>query len=303
MIMEKDGTLRTEAGDTVERDAADPEVAWGTSDLFAEGAPIRAFLGLMRRADTLRWFQSPAAGYDDPIFAELARRGVRVTNAHVNGIPIAEFVMRAVLDHFQQVHLWRQAAQEKEWKTHDWREVHGTTWLVVGLGSIGGGVASRARSFGATVIGCRRQANPNDPVDRAVSLAQLSSVAGEADVVVLCVPATPETTGILDEAFLAAMRPGSVLVNVARGSLVDDKALLAALDRGVPEAAILDVFAEEPLPRDHPFWAHPRVTVTAHNSAGGTGRHGRQAELFGLNLDLYLRHSPLRNDVTDKLLA
>ena len=303
LIMQKDGTLRNEAGDTVERDAADPEVAWGTSDLYAEGAPIRAFLGLIRRADSLKWFQSPAAGYDDPIFTELANRGVRVTNAHVNGIPIAEFVMRAVLDHFQKAHLWREAERAGEWKTHDWREVHGTTWLVVGLGSIGGGVASRARAFGATVIGCRRQANPDDPVDRAVSLPELPSVAGDADVVVLCVPATPETSGLVDEAFLAAMRPGSVLVNVARGSLVDEKALLAALDRGVPEAAILDVFAEEPLPREHPFWAHPRVTVTAHNSAGGTGRHIRQAELFELNLDLYLRRSPLQNDVTEKLLG
>lgn len=298
LIMEKDGSLRTGAGVAVDRDSANPEVAWGTSDLYAEGSPVRPFLGLIRRAPTLRWFQSPAAGYDDPIFAELARRGVRITNAHVNGIPIAEFVMRAVLDEFQKAHLWRDAQRAQEWKTHDWREVSGTTWLVVGLGSIGGGVARRAKAFGATVIGCRRTPDASDPVDRMVGLADLRSVAGEADVVVLCVPASPETRGVIGESFLEAMRPGSLLVNVARGSLVDEEALLAALDRGAPAAAILDVFATEPLPAGHPFWSHPRVAVTAHNSAGGTGRHGRQAELFRENLGRYLAGRDLTNDIT-----
>ena len=303
LIMEKDGTLRTEAGDTVERADASPEVAWGTSDLYAAGAPMRPFLGLIRRAPSMRWFQSPAAGYDAPIFAELARRGVRVTIAHVNGIPIAEFVMRAVLDHFQQAHQWRQAQEARAWAIHDWREVSGSTWLVIGLGSIGGGVARRAKAFGATVIGCRRTAGPSEPCDRTVPLAEIGTVLGDADVVVVCVPATPDTVGLVDESFLRSMKPGSLLVNVARGSLVDEEALLGALDRGVPEAAILDVFSEEPLPAEHPFWSHQRVTVTAHNAAGGTGRHIRQAELFGLNLDLYLRDQPLHNDITDKLLT
>lgn len=301
LIMEKDGTLRTEAGDRVGRGDANPEVAWGTSDLYVDGAPIRPFLGLIRRAPSLRWFQSPAAGYDAPIFAELARRGVRVTNAHVNGIPIAEFVVRAVLDHFQQAHLWRQAQEARAWAIHDWREVSGSTWLVIGLGSIGGGVARRAKAFGANVIGCRRQSRADDPVDRSVALAELGSVLGDADVVVLSVPSTPDTDGLVDDAFLRSMKSGSLLVNVARGSLIDEGALLAALDRGVPDAAVLDVFAEEPLPSDHPFWAHPRVTVTAHNAAGGSGRHGRQADLFATNLGLYLSNQPLRNDITDRL--
>lgn len=304
LIMEKDGRLRTEAGDSVDRDTASPAIAWGTSDLYAEGSPIRAFLGLIRRASSLRWFQSPAAGYDDPIFAELARRGVRITNAHVNGIPIAEFVMRAVLDHFQRAELWREASAARAWRTHDWREVSGTTWLVVGLGSIGGGVARRAKAFGATVIGCRRNPDPSDPVDRAVAFEDLRSVAGEADVIVLCVPASPATNGLVDDEFLRAMRAGSLLVNIARGSLIDETALLAALDRGAPEAAVLDVFVDEPLGADHPFWLHPRITVTPHNSAGGTGRHGRQAELFSRNLDLYLAGDDLLNDISaDAALA
>lgn len=298
LVMERDGTLRRASGDPVAREAAAPEIAWGTSDLFQEGAPLRAFFGLIRRCPSLRWFQSPAAGFDHPVFTELASRGVRVTNAHVNGIPIAEFVMRAVLDHFQRAELWRQGQAEHRWSTHDFREVSGTTWLVVGLGSIGGGIARRARPFGVTVIGCRRHPSPDDPADEVVRPEALPMVVGQADVVVLCAPATAETTGLVDAPFLRAMKPGSVIVNVARGSLVDEAALLDALDRGVPEAAILDVFATEPLPIDHPFWTHPAVVATPHNAAGGTGRHRRQAELFSENLGRFLAGRDLLNDVT-----
>ena len=303
LILGPGGGLTLASGAAVDRDGADPETAWGTSDLFDEGAPLRPFFGLLRRSSTLRWFQSPAAGYDGAVFAELARRGVRVSNAHVNGIPIAEYVLRAVLDHFQDAGLWRAGRERREWRLHDFREVYGTTWLVVGLGSIGGAVAARARAFGARVIGCRRQPSPADPVDEAVTPDRLRSVVGSADVVVLAAPATAATVGLVDAGFLAAMKPGSLLVNVARGSLVDEDALLAGLERGVPEAAVLDVFAVEPLPADHPFWDHPAVTITPHNAAGGTGRHARQADLFAENLDRYLGGRPLLNDVTEVILA
>ena len=303
LLLEPDGSLCLESGEAVDREEARPVVAWGTSDLFGDDAPLRPFFGLLRRSESLRWFQSPAAGFDGAVYAELADRGVRVTNAHVNGIPIAEFVLRSVLDHFQGAMLWRSAAADRRWSLHDFREVHGTTWLVVGLGSIGGGVARRARAFGATVIGSRRNPAVDDPTDRTVAPADLRSVVGEADVVVLAAPATAETVGLVDEDFLGRMRPGSVLVNVARGSLVDESALLAALHRGIPEAAILDVFATEPLPADHPFWDHPRVIVTPHNAAGGTGRYERQTDLFSENLDRYLAGKELLNDVTEAILS
>ena len=95
----------------------------------------------------------------------------------------------------------------------------------------------------------------------------------------------------------------SLLVNVARGALVDERALLESLDSGHLRAAILDVFSEEPLPDDHPFWTHPSVRVTPHNAAGGIGRLRRQADLFGENLDRYLHHQPLLHDVTDAIRA
>lgn len=302
LVMDPDGTLRAGDGRGVDRDAAACEVAWGTSDLYDSGA-LRPFLGLVRRMPALRWYQSPAAGFDGDWYAELAERGVRVTNAHVNGIPIAEFVLRAVLDHFQGAPSWRRQQAARRWEPHEFREVSGSTWLVVGLGSIGGGVARRAAAFGSRVIGCRRTPRPEDPADRIVTPGELPAVIGQADVVVLAAPATADTAGLVDDAFLQAMRPGSVLVNVARGSLVDEDALLRALERGVPEAAVLDVFATEPLPPEHPFWRHPAVIVTPHNAAGSDGRYDRQAALFSDNLDRYLSGQPLVEDVTGAILA
>jgi phosphoglycerate dehydrogenase-like enzyme len=126
---------------------------------------------------------------------------------------------------------------------------------------------------------------------------ELLEELARCDVVVLAAPATPETVGLVDERFLAAMASGSVLVNIARGALVDEAALLAALDRGRPEAAILDVFATEPLPADSPFWDHPRVVLTPHSSAGGLARHARAADLFVENLERYRTGRPLLHEV------
>ena len=303
LAMRGDGTLVDEGGEEVPWDRARPEVAWGTSDLFREGAPVGKFFGLLRRLPDLRWFASPAAGFDAPVFAELASRGTRITNAHVNSLPIAEFVLRSVLDEFQAAGRWRSQETGRQWRVHDWREVAGTTWLIVGLGSIGGEVAVRARAFGARVIGCRRTPSPGDPSDLTITPGQLLDHVGEADVIVLAAPATPATEDLVDRAFLDRVRPGSVLVNVARGSLVDEGALLASLADGRPGTAVLDVFRTEPLPDDHPFWTHPSVRVTPHNAAGGEGRLRRQAELFGANLDRFLAGEPLTHDITELAAA
>jgi phosphoglycerate dehydrogenase-like enzyme len=299
--MESDGTIVDGSGAVVPWPEARPEVAWGTSDLFREGAPVGAFFRFLVECPSLRWFQSPAAGYDSEPFVRMAEHGVRICNAHVNSLPIAEFVLRAVLDEFQGGGEWRRQQDEFTWRIHDWREVSGTTWLVVGLGHIGSAVAVRARALGATVIGCRRTPSGDDPADRTVTPDRLPDVVGQADVVVLAAPASPATDQLVDAGFLAAMKPGAVLVNVGRGSLVDERALLAALDTGTPAAAALDVFATEPLPPDHPFWTHPRVRVTPHNAAGGFGRFGRQADLFDTNLTRYLAGAPLEHDVTDAI--
>jgi phosphoglycerate dehydrogenase-like enzyme len=177
-----------------------------------------------------------------------------------------------------------------------YREAHGTRWLIVGFGAIGQAVAERARPFGAHITGVRRKAGGHPLAEAMATPDQVKALLPEADVVVLAVPLSPETTNLVDASFLAAMKAGSVLVNVGRGGLVDEVALLAALDRGVPEHALLDVFQQEPLPEGSPFWAHPKVSLTGHASAIGDGLAARGDTLFLENLDRYLTGKPLLNE-------
>ena len=190
-VMQADGTL---AGG-VPWEESDVEVAWPTADLFEPEAPLRPFFAFLLQSTTLRWIQSPAAGVDAPVFAQLVRKGIRLTTSHVTDIPISEYVLRSVLDHYQRPQEWAASSAERAWRRHDFREVHGTTWLVIGLGSIGGATAVRARAFGATVIGVRRSPTGDEPVDRMVRPDEVPDVVGQADVVVLAAPATSSTSG------------------------------------------------------------------------------------------------------------
>jgi phosphoglycerate dehydrogenase-like enzyme len=292
--MESGGRLTVDGCET-EAGAVQPEVACATGDLFFRGG-AQPWFRLLLGATSLRWFQSPAAGYI-ALYDRLFERGVRVTGAHVNAIPIAEYVIQAVLSRFQRTDEWASARADHVWRPHEFREVFGTTWLVVGVGAIGSAVAERARALGVRVLGHRRRPTGGEPVHEMLGREELWDALPRCDVVLLAAPATPETAGFVDAAFLDAMAPGSVLVNVSRGALVDEGALLGALDRGRPEAAILDVFATEPLPADSPFWDHPRVVLTPHSSAGGLARHGRVVDLFVENLARYRDGRPLLHEV------
>jgi phosphoglycerate dehydrogenase-like enzyme len=292
LVMGDDGSLALGGEPVDARDAA-PEVAWATSDIY-QSRILRPFFGMVRHAGSMRWFQSAAAGTDHPIFAEIVARGVRLTNSHVTAEPIAEYVLRAVLDVFQDAGRWRDAQAARRWEVHDFREVNGSTWLIIGYGHIGSAIGERARAFGADVVGVRRTPGPH-----TVTPDRIAEVLPAADVVVLAAPATDQTSGLVDATFLAAMQERSVLVNIARGALVDEDALLAALDRGVPDAAILDVTATEPLPADSPLWDHPGVVLTPHSSALGDGRFERAADTFADNLARYVRGEPLVNEIHD----
>jgi len=274
----------------------DAETGWMSVDVLRK--PDTEFIDALLASDALRWVQSAGAGYDTWHFQELLRRGVRLSTAHVNNVPIAEFVIREVMDRFQRADRWRAAAAEHRWEHHEWREVAGSTWLVIGLGAIGTAVAERARAFGCTVIGVRRSPTGDEPVDEMIAPDAMTAALPQSDVVVLTLPATDETTNLVDDDFLAAMRPDAVLVNVARGSIVDEAALVRALDAGRPDFAVLDVVSEEPLPPDHFLWSHPKVVVTPHTSSGGHGRFARGADLFAENLRRYRAGEPLFHEVT-----
>lgn len=290
-----EGHLLGEAGERTHD--VDPEVAWGTADVLYDGSGP-SFFRLVERSEGLKWFQSSVAGLDLPVYPVLLARGCRVTTSHENAVSIAEYVIASVLRTYQMSGRWERAQADLRWQHHEFREVQGTRWLVIGVGAIGSATAIRARAFGASVTGVRRSPTGNEPVDRMVRPGGTLEEVGRSDVVVLALPGGSQTDGLVDDAFLARLKPDAVLVNVARGSLVVDDALTRALER-LPEAhAVLDVFRDEPLPADHPFWTHPQVTVTPHVSSGGLGRHRRNAELFARNLASYCVGGPLYGEIT-----
>jgi len=149
------------------------------------------------------------------------------------------------------------------------------------------------------VIGIRRTPDGTEPVDEMVGPDELLAQLPRADVVVLTLPASDTTHHLVDDVFLAAMQPDAVLVNVARGAIVDEAALVRALDAGRPDFAVLDVVETEPLPTESPLWDHPKVVVTPHSSSGGHGRFARGADLFAENLRRFRAGEPLRHEVAD----
>jgi phosphoglycerate dehydrogenase-like enzyme len=191
----------------------------------------------------------------------------------------------------------RRAAQAaRKWERLAFREINGSRWLVIGFGAIGQGVADRARPFGAHDH--RRPPQPGSrtppptgsppwPTCRPCCPRPMSWCSAARS------PPRPAISA--NAAFFSAMKPGSVLVNVGRGGLVDEPALLSALDKGVPGHAVLDVFETEPLPEDSPFWGHPRVSLTAHASGITSGQDARNDELFIENLRRYVAGEALLN--------
>lgn len=297
LLIREDSTLSLN-GAPVDPDAAAFDIAWASSDLYMKG-PARVMFKLLTAARGLKWFQSGAAGFDHPIFREVAATGTIMTRSDAQGVSIAEFVLARVLEAFQPTVERREAQALKQWERYPFRDLYGTTWLMIGYGAIGRETGIRAKAFGAHVIGVRRTPSADDPADEMITPDKVLETLPRADVVVLAAPHTDETNALVDAGFLSSMKPESVLVNVARGRLVDEAALLDALDTGTPEMAILDVFEHEPLPDDSPLWAHPRVMLTAHCAAESRLNLLRGDDVFLENLGRYMRGEDLRLVVTD----
>ncbi|THD77440.1 MAG: D-2-hydroxyacid dehydrogenase [Phenylobacterium sp.] len=297
VLMAADASL-TLAGRPISLEDAAVEAAWANNETFF-GPVARDYSLALLKSPTLKWLQSGAAGFDHPIFGQLVERGVRLATSHGQAVGMADYVLWGVLDHFQGGPGRRAAQAAHDWRRSGFREIEGSHWLVVGFGAIGQGVAECAKAFGARVTGVRRSQAPH-PAAAIAPPDALIELLPTADVVVLCVPLTPETRHVADAAFFAAMKPRSVLVNVGRGRLVDEAALLAALDKGAPEHAVLDVFETEPLPKDSPLWDHPRVTLTPHSSGITEGQPARNDAQFLENLRRYVAGEPLLSEIDPK---
>jgi phosphoglycerate dehydrogenase-like enzyme len=252
-------------------------------------------------APTLRWIQACGAGVGQFGEAGLAARGVVLTSAQgVGAPPIAEFVIGRLLELYKRFRELDVLQREHRWEFTAGETLAGKTMVIVGLGAIGREVAVRARPFGVRVVGVRRSYTPgltSPDVDGLCGPDQLDDVLAEADIVVVAAPESAETRGMFDAARFARFRPGTVLCNVARGSLIDQPALLDALVAGQVRAAILDVVEPEPLPPDSPLWDAEGVILSPHSSTSRDGYDARLLDLLATNLRRYLHGEPLLNDV------
>ncbi len=300
LAMEDDGTVRCD-GKVLGREETGAAIAFGSTDLFdgdLRDEKVRHFFGWLLGNDELRWLHMAAAGVDNPVFGMLLDNGVRLTTSHHTAVPISEYVLAQVLRARLPLDTMEADRRERRWRNQEWDEVGATRWLVIGMGAIGSAVATRARAFGAHVTGVRRSPSGDEPVDAMLAPDGILPALLDHDVVVLSVPATSSTAGMVDDDFLARLRPDTILVNVGRGALVDEDALRRHLDQGRPRTAVLDVTSTEPLPDDHWLWTHPDVVLTSHTSAGGRQRVGRAAAIFAGNLRRWTQDEPLDGEVT-----
>ena len=267
-----------------------PAAAWVSIGLLF-GGNLAPFVDAALAPGTLRWTQACLAGTDAAPFQHLLKAGVQLSRSDAPNDATAEHTMSLVLSTFGD---WAGRIDRRragEWLQVPWREVRGSRWLIVGFGSIGRKVATLARAFGASVVGARRSIADEEDLMAADAMVTMETITDElplADVVVLTCPLTSETRGLVDAEFLSALRDDVVLVNVARGGVIDTDALLAWLDGDRAATAVLDVFDVEPLPDHSPLWQHPKVVMTTHIGGAGSGMVGRNDDLFISQLATFL---------------
>jgi phosphoglycerate dehydrogenase-like enzyme len=277
--------------------------------------PADTFDRILARAPNLRWVHSATAGVERALTPASRSRGLVITNARgVFSRPIAEYVLLMILAISRRLPQLLELQEERTWQPLEARELRDVTVGIVGLGSIGRSVAALATAFGCRVIATRRRAESAAPaapaeaddeeavpgpvnLDRVLAPDQLEELLAESDFVVLAAPLTGATRGMIGERALSHMKRGAWVINVARGELVDERALLRALRDGPIGGAVLDTFVHEPLPPSSPLYDAENLILTPH-TAWSSGRVlDRSIELFCDNLRRYAQGRPLANVV------
>ena len=288
--------VRVPRNRAVVRAAATPseaaELIADTEILYAWKFPPHLF----EKAARLKWLQAMWAGVDWAITRELSPRVVVTRAPGIFGPWMAEYVIGWCSWVTQRIETYREAQRQRRWLDHVLPDrLHGKTLTIVGLGDIGRAIARAARTFGMRVVGVNRSGRRVREAERVFKVGQLAQALADADFVVVLVPLTPETRGLIGADALAAMKPTAWLVNIARGAVVNEAALFEALEQRRLAGAILDVFSAEPLPPHHPLWRMDNVVITPHVSGPSTPEE--IAPVFNDNLARYLAGSPLRHVV------
>ena len=282
------------------------EVVFGIPGSSGEG-----LVDLVRRAPRLEWVQARNAGAGEQLGAALRLAGDELdgitvtTSSGVHAGPLAEFAIFGMLAFAKELPLLQRDQRARHWPSgqHPVGELRGRTLLLVGVGAIGTETARLASAFGMHVLAVKRELSAGIPhVDELHPVSDLRALVGRADAIVITLPATDATRGLLDADTLAAVKPGAVLVNVGRGAVVDEAALAERLQDGTLAGAALDVFAEEPLPEDSPLWGLDNVIVSPHAIALVDAEEPRIVELFIDNLRRRRAGKQLRNALDPEVL-
>ena len=275
--------------------------------------PAETFDRILSRAPNLRWVHSASAGVERVLTPSSRARGLVITNARgVFSRPVAEYVMMMILSVTRRLPQLLELQAERTWQPLEARELRDVTVGIVGLGSIGRAVGALATAFGCRVIATRRRpeagsaAAPGDGdepylgslmLDRVLPPERLAELLAESDFVVLATPLTSDTMGLISDEAIAALKPGAWVINVARGELVDERALARALREGRMGGAVLDTFREEPLPPTSPLYDLPNLILTPHTSWSSARVVDRSVELFCDNLRRFAAGRALINVV------
>jgi len=262
--------------------------------------PAETFDRILYRAPSLRWVHSATAGVERVLTPSSRSRGLVITNARgVFSRPIAEYVMLMILAVSRRLPELIELQAERTWQPLEARELRDVTIGIVGLGSIGRGVGALGTAFGCRVMATRRRPEAgshavdgagDEPflgslmLDRVLPPERLPELLAESDFVVLAAPLTPDTHGLISDEAIAQMKPGAWIINVARGELIDERALARALQDGRLGGAVLDTFREEPLPPTSTLYDLPNVILTPHTSWSSTRVLDRSVDLFCENL-------------------
>jgi phosphoglycerate dehydrogenase-like enzyme len=245
---------------------------------------------VVRDAPKLKWIQALGTGVDNIVDLPSLGKEVLVTNVRgIHGAPVSEATIAYMLSLARDLPRSAHAQDKQAWERWPSRLLDGKTVGILGVGLIAEYLAPILKQFGMTVIGISGSPRPATGFDRVVARADLLKVAPELDYLVALAPLTPETRGIIGEKLLAAMKPSAYLVNVARGGVVDEKALIAALEAGTIAGAALDVFSQEPLPPDNPLWKAKNITIFPHLGGYSQGYEERAMPTLAGNMQKFLK--------------
>ena len=277
------------------------DISFFSLDIFPRLS--RGYFSATAGAPNLKWMHVFNAGVDNPIFTGLIDRGVRLTTSSGSTAkPIAQTAIGGLLMLARRFPTWSESQRHKEWepiRDNLPPDLESQTLVVLGVGAIGNEIARLGRAIGLHVIGVRRSPQRDgDEVDEMAAPWELSGVLPRADWLALACPLTAGTRGIIGEAALALLPRGAHLINIARGEVVDEPAMIAALRSGQLGGAYLDVVSTEPLPAESPLWEIPNVIISPHNSAISQGNERRAVGYFLANLKAWGKGEALLNEVT-----